>query len=128
MTTVKLTDPDTPSEAIIKAAKKVAEVTDAQGRLLRVRKLNALNRQDLAMVLGKEGCENPIVFNQSALAFSVVAIDGEPVMPPNTYAEMRALVGRLDDDGLIAAGQAAVDHFGAAADDPALASAALKND
>lgn len=116
MASVKIVENDTPTEVIVKAAKKVAEVTDSRGRTLKVRKLSALNKVDLSAVVGAENARNEGVIGPCAIAFSVTEIDGEPVMQPNSYAELRALIGRLDDEGLEAAGQAHVDHFGIAPD------------
>ncbi len=95
-------DGDTPSEAIVKAASKMVETTDALGRKLKVRKLNAMMRLDLARIVGAEGVNNPAVMAPCSCAFAVSEIDGEGVYPPNTYNELRALVGRLDDEGIAA--------------------------
>lgn len=92
--------------------KRVVEVTDALGRTLKVRKLNALNKVDLAALVGADGCQNEAVIGPCAIAFSVTEIDGEAILPPHSYMELRALIGRLDDEGLEAATQAHVDHFG----------------
>jgi hypothetical protein len=118
-------DGPTPSETIVRAAKKVVEVTDALGRTLKVRKLNALNKVDLAKMVGADGSVNEAVIGPCAVAFSVCEIDGEAILPPANYNELRLLVLRLDDEGLEAASQAHVDHFGiqAASENPALAQA-----
>lgn len=105
--------------------KKSVEVTDSLGRTIKVRKLNALNRVDLAQVVGPEGCKNEAVIGPAAIAFSVTEIDGEPVFQPATWSEMRALIGRLDDEGLEAVTQAYIDHFGL--DAAALTGDDLKN-
>ena len=112
MTKVTIDPSDTPSEAIIKAAKKVVTVTDSLGRELKVKKLGAMAKLDLARIVGAEGAKNEHVMGPCALAFSVTEIDGDPVLPPASYNELRVLVGRLDDEGLDAVGQAHVDHFG----------------
>ena len=95
------------------STKKLVEVEDTLGRKLKIRKLNALMKADLAMMLGPEGTRNEEVRASYLMAFTVTEIDGEQVLTPNSYAELRQLLGRLDDEGIIAAGQAQIDHFGA---------------
>jgi hypothetical protein len=103
---------------------KVVEVTDSLGRTLKVRKLSALNKVDLAQVVGSEGCKNEAVIGPCAIAFSVCEVDGEAIYQPTTYSEMRALIGRLEDEGIEAATMAHIEHFGVA---EALTGADIKN-
>lgn len=103
---------DTPSRAIIQGANKIAEVEDALGRKLKVKKLTALAKYDLSKLVGADSAANPNVMGPAAIAYSVVEIDGDQVMTPVSEAEIRALIGRLDDEGLEAAGQAHIDQFG----------------
>jgi len=97
---------ETPSETVVNAARKVVEITDSLGRALKVRKLNAMMRLDLARLVGTEASQNPAVMAPCSCAMAVSEIDGETVFPPNTYNELRALVGKLDDEGIAAVEQA----------------------
>lgn len=101
----------TPSQEIVQAARKTATFTDRRGRRIVIRKLNALHKVDMARLVGSEGMQNPYVSGPCALAFSVTEIDGEPIMPPATYDELRFLIQRLDDDGLEDVADAAVANF-----------------
>lgn len=85
----------------------MAGVTDAKGRFFEVRKLTAMDRLDLAVILGPENSKNQMVQGYCALAFSVAKIDGEAIFPAASYNELRALVGRLGDDGLNAVAETA---------------------
>jgi hypothetical protein len=120
----------TPTEQELRRATKACETTDDLGRKLSLRKLGSLQRLDLGAVLGVHS-QNPAVAGPSALAFMVTHIDGDPVFPPNTYNELRALVGRLEDEGLTAIGNAAVAQGWATVDDDGAAGAprpdAVKN-
>jgi hypothetical protein len=102
---------DSPAQAIVKRASTPVEVTDPLGRKLKVKPIRSLDRYDLARVLGPEGAANPSAMGPAAIAFSVIEIDGEIVATPKTEREIRALIQRLDDEGLEAAAQAHIDHF-----------------
>jgi hypothetical protein len=125
MTKLTVKEPGASPEGAPTTAKKTVEVTDALGRVLKVRKLNALNKVDLAQVVGAENCRNEAVMGPSAIAFSVAEINGEAVFQPATWAEMRSLIGRLDDEGLEAVTMAYIEHFGL--DVAALEGGDLKN-
>ena len=45
----------------------------------------------------------------------VISIDGEPVVTPATKDEIKALVARLDEDGIDAVMNGAQEHFGSVA-------------
>ena len=120
-------NPTEAASASVKTNLKVVTVTDELGRKIVVRKLNALNKVDLAEVVGAERCENEAVIGPCAVAYSVSEIDGEQVFPPNSWSEMRVLLGRLDDEGIAAATMAHIDHFGVVPESMDEASDALKN-
>lgn len=130
MSTAKLTvhpaTAPTPTEAVVAAAKKFVTVTDSLGRSLKVKRLSGLDKLDLAKIVGPEGCANPAVMGPSVMAFSVKELDGEAILPPNSWAELRLLVGRLDDEGLQAVEDAYIANWGTV-ETPAQAEEALKN-
>jgi hypothetical protein len=104
--------PETPSQAIIKDANRVAVVTDERGRKLGVKSVkNGLVKLKLARILGADATI-PAVISECMIYCSVVSIDGDPVPFPRNEAELYGLVQRLDIDGLSAAGAAQRDEFG----------------
>lgn len=105
-------DAPSPSEAIVQAAKKAAEVTDVLGRKIRFRKLGAGPKQDLAEIVGPDRIANHLVFTQAFFAYSVTHLDGEEIYPAASYREIRAMIERLDDEGIEAIGNGYVAAFG----------------
>lgn len=75
--------------------------TDAQGRQIGWRKLNALEDFDLTEMAGAASGNEEWMLRAS-LAFGVREIDGEAVSRPTSKNQLRALVARLDDDGMAA--------------------------
>ncbi len=80
--------------------RKTSSATDSRGRLLAVKKLSALDRMRMAIVLGADNSSNQQVMLYANLAWSVTAIDGEALLPPNSMSELQHRVGSLDEDGL----------------------------
>ncbi len=89
-----------PSERIINKANSIREVTDAQGRVIRFRKLGALDMMDLTELAGSQNAQNGQWMVFAMIAFSVTEIDGDRVMRPQNKAQLRALVSRLGDEGI----------------------------
>lgn len=91
-----------PSEAAPKpvADKRGVFVNDELGRVLKVRKINALARYDLAKLVGGGQAANAGVMGPAMLAFACIEIDGEAIVPPQKEIDLRALIARLDDEGL----------------------------
>lgn len=118
----KVTMRDKPAATAVDAT--TAEVTDDRGRVLKVRKINALMRYDLSMLIGSQHIDNAGVMGPASLACSVAEIDGVVVFPPATNQELRALIQRLDDEGIAAVAKAYVD---AGWIEPEIDKAALKN-
>jgi hypothetical protein len=93
-----------------RAAKPIDEVTDELGRVLKVRKINAVDRYDLAKLIGGANVSNLGMMAPAAMAFSVTAIDGDPVFRPAKESELRMIIQRLDQEGLDAVAKAYVDN------------------
>jgi hypothetical protein len=91
---------ETPSQILIAAAARLATASDSLGRRLTVRRLTALDRLRLFKAVGPELAQNPPYFGMAALAASVIDIDGVPVPPPTTEAQLEGLVQRLGDEGI----------------------------
>jgi len=74
-------------------------VTDGRGRKIAIKKLTALKRMQLALMVGGEAADNGAYMIYINLAASVTAIDGEPVTT-FTKLQLEVAVQRLDEDGL----------------------------
>ena len=101
-----------PTQDIVRRAIKEAEAVDEDGRRLSVRVLGPRHRMQLAGVVGAELSSNEKYFGIAGLAAAVTSIDGDPVSFPSSRRELEALVDRLGDVGLAAAGTALVKLIG----------------
>src|ERR1700712_442980 len=97
---------ETPSETIVKAAGQPQTRTDAAGRIIGIKKMQALDRLKMFEVVGAENARNEPYLGYAALAFHVSSIDGEPVNRPTNKIQLEALIQRLGDDGMNAVGEA----------------------
>lgn len=77
-----------------------AIVTDARGRQIGIKKLGPLDKMRLLKAAGPVNSKNDQYMGYAALAASVTAIDGSPEGFPGSEAQLEAMVGRLDEDGL----------------------------
>ena len=116
MAKVTIHNDATPSEAIVRAANKAGEVTDALGRVIRFRKLGAGHKQRWAAVMGPDLIRNEICSTQGFFAYAVTHIDGDEVLTASSYRELLLTIDRLDDEGIEAVGEAYVQAFGAPGD------------
>lgn len=107
----------TPTERHLAAANAAIEATDALGRALSLRRLNALDKLRLFKAAGPVLAQNPLWLGMATLASAVASIDGVPVPPPVNEAQIEALVGKLGDVGISAIAAA----LAPAADTPSLA-------
>ncbi len=96
----------TPSARLVAAAQAGPSVTDAQGRMLALRRLTALDKLRLFKAAGPTLAQNQSWLGMALLAASVAAIDDVPVPQPASEAQVEALVGRLGDAGIAAVGAA----------------------
>jgi hypothetical protein len=108
---------ETPTDTIVKALAKTAEVTDSTGRKISVRRLSPLDRMRLFAIAGKDLSTNTPWMGMAALAVSCVGIDGEQVAKPASKMQIEALVERLGDEGIEAIGAAYVEIFGVTVED-----------
>ncbi len=91
---------DTPSARIVKAAQQTEELTDALGRKLTIRNLNALDQARLLRAVGAAQSANMTYFNMVECAAMVSEIDGVPCPFPANERMIDAAIGRLDDEGM----------------------------
>jgi hypothetical protein len=104
-------DAETPSQAIVKAANQPHTRTDASGRTIGIRKMQALDRLKMFEVVGPDNAKNEPYLGYAALAFHVASIDGDPVNRPSNKLQLEALIQRLGDDGMNAVGEAVQEMF-----------------
>ena len=107
-----------PSEQIVRDANAVHEVTDAKGRLIKFKKLGALETMDLNEIAGANNIGNPGWMLFATIAFSVVELDGQRIMRPKTKDQLRHLVQRLGNEGIDAVLKAISPKQADDADDP----------
>jgi hypothetical protein len=93
---------DGPSARLVASAQAAAAVTDERGRVLSLRRLNALDKLRLFKAAGPILSQNQPWLGMAVLACTVTAIDEVPVPAPVTEGQIEALVSRLGDDGLTA--------------------------
>ncbi len=92
---------DKPSEKIVRAAYEGKDVTDALGRVIKLRKPGILDILDLIKALGDDA-KNQAYFALAYNTLYVGMIDGKLVSPPKTDSEVRAILQRLEDHGIAA--------------------------
>ena len=107
---------ETPTQAIVAAARRTATVTDELGRRITVRYITGRDRMLLFKVLGAELVKNEYYLGYATLAWAVTAIDNgsgeDPRVPPMVKtSEIEFLVDRLGDAGLEAVGRAYKENF-----------------
>jgi hypothetical protein len=95
-----------PSERIVAAAIDQRSVTDAAGRTLQLRRMDALDRLRLFKAAGPTLAQNEYWLGMASLACSVTAIDEVPVPAPVNEQQIESLVSRLGDAGISAVAKA----------------------
>jgi hypothetical protein len=90
----------TPSASIIASAQKTGETKDVLGRVIKYRRLQALDRLRLFKAVGAQNASNAPYVGMAILAASVTSVD-EWVAPfPTRESEVEMLVQRLGDAGI----------------------------
>lgn len=97
---------ETPTIRLLAAARQDISTTDAAGRTLSVRRLDALDRLRLFKTLGPSLSLNTAYLGMALIAVAVASIDGVPIPPPVTEEQLESLVRRLGDDGIAAVADA----------------------
>ncbi len=96
----------TPTARVIAAAQAAQVVSDALGRRIALRRPSALDKLRLLKAAGPVLAQNQPWLGIALYAASVTDIDGVPVPPPASEAQIEALVARLGDEGLAAVADA----------------------
>jgi hypothetical protein len=108
-------NPDTPQgPAAMVTAEAAREITDAQGRRIRLRRVGALEKLRLLKAVGPELAENEAYLGVALLAYACAAIDGIPLPAPVSEAQIEMTVERLGESGLAAIAAALAPAEGAA--------------
>ena len=109
-----------PSEVIVADAAAVKTVTDANGRVLTLRRPTTLDRLRLFKAVGSNLASNERYLGVAMLAFVVDAIDGVPLPQPTNEYQIEAAIDRLGDAAIdaIAAALSSTDMEGLATAKP----------
>lgn len=107
----KVTLRETPSEQIVREAKKETVVTDARGRRIRLARPSVLAQYRIIQVLGGEAASNGTYVQMVLPLLFVAAIDDDPVFFPAKPVEIDALIQRLDEDGIAAVMKGVSENF-----------------
>jgi len=91
-----------PSQTIVRYDRATFTATDEKGRKLLLRRLTALDTLRLFKAAGPELSQNAAWLSMAGLASSVLEIDGVPIPPPTTEAQVESLIDRLGDEELTA--------------------------
>lgn len=118
------TDP-TPSEQLVKEAKREATVTDARGRKIRLVRPGPLAQFNLVKLVGGAAASNQVYMGMILPLIFVQGIDEVLVSMPQTERELEALIERLGEDGITAVMEGVTKSFDAA--DQAKTQDAVKN-
>ncbi len=92
-----------PSEMIFEGC-GMEEVTDAEGRRLKVQKPTVLDKLRLFKAVGPDMAQNPPYLGLALTACAVKFIDDVPVPHPSNEQQIENLILRLGDAGMNAAG------------------------
>jgi hypothetical protein len=82
-----------------------AIATDSTGRVIRVKRLNALEFYRLSKVLGASA-GNAVTMDLATLVSAVIRIDATPIAFPSSERDIEFVIQQLDFHGIAAAGEA----------------------
>jgi hypothetical protein len=113
---------ETPTQAIVAAARPVDVTLDPDGRKIVVRKMTPVEQFRFKKVIGRY-MDNAGYLMDAMMAASVRSVDGNPMPFPQSEADVEFILVRLGDDGWAAVQE----HFFSLAADPAEDKDAAKN-
>ena len=102
---------DEPSKRMTRAVADEATIIDGRNRAIRLKKPDMLAQYDLVEVLGNDRASNSTFLSMVAPLIYVAEVAGEPVFPATTYAEVRALIKLLGEEGIQAVAEGIVKYF-----------------
>ena len=100
----------TPTSVIVSESCRTREVRDVLGRVLTIRRINALDRLRLLKAAGPELSQNDAWLDMAALVISVTELNGTPRPMPINERQIEAAVSELGDPGLRAIAEALNDR------------------
>jgi hypothetical protein len=101
--TVHNTPPETPTQAVVKAANQITQVTDAKGRNLGLRRIPFLEEFRIIETVGAERAANQVYMSMLNPVLCIAEIDGEKIDIPRTHPQIEALIQRAGEEGFLAA-------------------------
>lgn len=110
MTKVTMNSEASPAAQLVAKAQAAAEVIDARGRIITLKKHGVLAQFRLIEALG-DTAQNQVYMAMVLPLIFVADIDGEAVILPTRKSEVEALIQRLDEDGITAVQQGVMEHF-----------------
>lgn len=124
MEALNITMVETPSEQVVAKAIMEANVVDANGRTITLKRPGVLAQFRLVEMLGDTATNAAYVGMVLPLIY-VTAIDGDRVSRITTKIGLEGLIQRLDEEGVMAVANGVMEHFGKQKPDED--AAALKN-
>ena len=97
---------ETPTSQIVNAANAVREVTDSLGRVIKFKRISALDRIRVLKAVGPEQSKNEPYLGYAMLASSVTELGGVPVPFPRDDRGIEHAVEMLGDEGIEAVARA----------------------
>lgn len=88
------------AQRVTQQANALMRCTDANGREIGWRKMDALEDFDLTEIAGAKNADNNQWMIRATVAMGTREIAGEPVRRPATMAEVRAIIARLGTEGM----------------------------
>lgn len=89
----------TPSKQVLSNLFDGQEITDSAGRKIRLKKPNVLDKYDLFSALGDDS-KNMMCLTYALPILHIATIDGMVIEAPKSYAQFRATLQRVGDDGI----------------------------
>lgn len=101
MATVKINKTDDAQVQVTVPVVEKNEVTDARGRVIKIRELDPLEESRIILAVGAQNAQNAVYVNVYALpAARVEAIDGELFGCPQNQAQIDSVMKILGRDGM----------------------------
>lgn len=97
-----MSDTETPTQRLVKAASKTGSYTDELGRVISIRTLGPIDRMQLIAAAGATNSANAQWMEYAALSAMVTAIDDVPLPKATNERGIMSNVGALGEEGLTA--------------------------
>jgi hypothetical protein len=108
---------NSPTQQAVARAAAAHDIIDNLGRIITLKKPGVLAQFRIVEIM-ESSAKNEVYMAMVMPIIFVAAIDGDPVLMPNSKREVEALISRLDDEGVDAVHKGVVEHFGGGAVTP----------